>query len=48
MCGPNLWSYCTTTFNPTTAVIFDFADCSGGQDVHEKDLEDDSVHQQRG
>lgn len=26
-----LWSYCTTTYNPTRAVVFDFADSRGGQ-----------------
>ena len=28
-----LWSYCTTSFNPTKAVVFDFADSRGGQHV---------------
>jgi hypothetical protein len=28
-----LWSYCTTTFNQTKAVVFDFADSRGGQHV---------------
>ena len=28
-----LWSYCTTAFNPTRAVVFDFADSRGGQHV---------------
>jgi transposase len=26
-----LWSYCTTSFNPIRAVVFDFADSRGGQ-----------------
>ena len=26
-----LWSYCTTTYNPMRAVVFDFADSRGGQ-----------------
>jgi transposase len=26
-----LWSYCTTGYNPTKAVVFDFADSRGGQ-----------------
>jgi transposase len=26
-----LWSYCTTSFNPLKAVVFDFADSRGGQ-----------------
>jgi len=26
-----LWSYCTTSFNPIKAVVFDFADSRGGQ-----------------
>jgi hypothetical protein len=26
-----LWSYCTTAYNPTRAVVFDFADSRGGQ-----------------
>jgi transposase len=26
-----LWSYCTTTYNQTKAVVFDFADSRGGQ-----------------
>ncbi|MCP5272472.1 MAG: IS66 family transposase [Burkholderiaceae bacterium] len=26
-----LWSYCTTSFNPIQAVVFDFADSRGGQ-----------------
>ena len=26
-----LWSYCTTSYNPTRAVVFDFADSRGGQ-----------------
>ena len=26
-----LWSYCTTTYNPIRAVVFDFADSRGGQ-----------------
>jgi transposase len=26
-----LWSYCTTTYNATRAVVFDFADSRGGQ-----------------
>jgi transposase len=30
-----LWSYCTTSFNPMRAVIFDFADSRGGQHVRE-------------
>jgi transposase len=30
-----LWSYCTTSFNPTKAVVFDFADSRGGQHVRE-------------
>jgi transposase len=28
-----LWSYCTTSFNPIKAVVFDFADSRGGQHV---------------
>jgi transposase len=28
-----LWSYCTTSFNPMRAVVFDFADSRGGQHV---------------
>jgi transposase len=28
-----LWSYCTTSFNPMKAVVFDFADGRGGQHV---------------
>ncbi len=28
-----LWSYCTTTFNPMKAVVFDFAESRGGQHV---------------
>jgi transposase len=28
-----LWSYCTTSFNPVRAVVFDFADSRGGQHV---------------
>ena len=28
-----LWSYCTTSFNPMKAVVFDFADSRGGQHV---------------
>jgi len=28
-----LWSYCTTRFNATKAVVFDFADSRGGQHV---------------
>jgi len=28
-----LWSYCTTSFNPLKAVVFDFADSRGGQHV---------------
>jgi hypothetical protein len=30
-----LWSYCTTSFNPIKAVVFDFADSRGGQHVRE-------------
>lgn len=30
-----LWSYCTTSFNPIRAVVFDFADSRGGQHVRE-------------
>ena len=30
-----LWSYCTTSFNPMKAVVFDFADSCGGQHVRE-------------
>jgi transposase len=30
-----LWSYCTTTFNPMKAVVFDFADSRGGQHVRD-------------
>ena len=30
-----LWSYCTTSFNPVKAVVFDFADSRGGQHVRE-------------
>jgi hypothetical protein len=26
-----VWSYCTTTYNATKAVVFDFADSGGGQ-----------------
>jgi transposase len=28
-----LWSYCTTSFNPMRAVVFDFAESRGGQHV---------------
>ncbi|CAM5798331.1 IS66 family transposase ISBcen19 [Rhizobacter fulvus] len=28
-----IWSYCTTSFNPMKAVVFDFADSRGGQHV---------------
>jgi len=31
-----LWSYCTTTYNPTRAVVFDFAESRGGQ--HARDF----------
>ena len=31
-----LWSYCTTSFNPVKAVVFDFADSRGGQ--HARDF----------
>ncbi len=30
-----LWSYCTTSFNPMKAVVFDFADSRGGQHVRD-------------
>ena len=30
-----LWSYCTTSFNPVRAVVFDFADSRGGQHVRD-------------
>ena len=30
-----LWSYCTTRFNATKAVVFDFADSRGGQHARE-------------
>ena len=30
-----LWSYCTTSFNPMKAVVFDFADSRGGQHARE-------------
>jgi transposase len=30
-----LWSYCTTSFNPLKAIVFDFADSRGGQHVRE-------------
>jgi transposase len=30
-----LWSYCTTSFNPMKAVVFDFAESRGGQHVRE-------------
>jgi transposase len=30
-----LWSYCTTQFNPTQGVVFDFADGRGGQHVRD-------------
>jgi transposase len=30
-----LWSYCTTSFTPIKAVVFDFADSRGGQHVRE-------------
>ena len=30
-----LWSYCTTSFNPVKAVVFDFADSRGGQHARE-------------
>jgi len=30
-----LWSYCTTSFDPMRAVVFDFADSRGGQHVRE-------------
>ena len=30
-----LWSYCTTSFDPMKAVIFDFADSRGGQHVRD-------------
>ena len=31
-----LWSYCTTTYSPTRAVVFDFADSRAGQ--HARDF----------
>jgi transposase len=31
-----LWSYCTTSFNPMRAVVFDFAESRGGQHVREE------------
>ena len=30
-----LWSYCTTSFNPMKAVVFDFADSRGGHHVRQ-------------
>ena len=30
-----LWSYCTTSFNPMKAVVYDFADSRGGQHVRD-------------
>ncbi len=30
-----LWSYCTTSFNPMRAVVFDFAESRGGQHARE-------------
>jgi transposase len=30
-----LWSYCTTSFNPVQAVVFDFAETRGGQHVRD-------------
>lgn len=30
-----LWSYCTTSFDPMRAVVFDFADSRGGQHVRD-------------
>jgi len=30
-----LWSYCTTSFSPMRAVVFDFADSRGGQHVRD-------------
>ena len=30
-----LWSYCTTSFNPIKAVVFDFAESRGGQHVRD-------------
>lgn len=30
-----LWSYCTTSFNPIKAVVFDFAESRGGQHARE-------------
>lgn len=30
-----LWSYCTTSFSPIKAVVFDFADSRGGQHVRD-------------
>jgi len=30
-----LWGYCTTSYNPIKAVVFDFADSRGGQHVRE-------------
>ena len=30
-----LWSYCTTSYNPIKAVVFDFADSRGGQHVRD-------------
>lgn len=30
-----LWSYCTTSFDPMKAVVFDFADSRGGQHVRD-------------
>lgn len=30
-----LWSYCTTSYNPIRAVVFDFADSRGGQHVRD-------------
>jgi transposase len=40
-----LWSYCTTRYNPTKAVVFDFADSRAGQ--HARDflgLPDSDLH----
>ena len=30
-----IWSYCTTSYNPTKAVVFDFAETRSGENVRE-------------
>ena len=31
----NIWTYCTTTFNSTKAVVFNFAETRSGENVRE-------------